>query len=101
MEKQLRRQGKLKRKLHRRAAEEVSSEKIAQNVDAGIGVKRAEDAVSGVDNGDLELLGAENPKNSLANRVQELTRKLPNSKLRNQGNMMSADVHIPGVKKGL
>lgn len=45
------------------------------------------------------LEGLENPKNSLANRVQELREKLPNSKLRNQGNMASADVDIPGVKK--
>lgn len=51
--------GETEEKAAQERAEEVSSEKIAQNVDAGIGVKRAEDAVSGVDNGDLELLGAE------------------------------------------
>jgi len=43
--------------------------------------------------------GTGNIKKTLSSRVAEIRDQMPNSKLRNQGNMASADVDIQGIKK--
>lgn len=43
--------------------------------------------------------GTGNIQKTLSKRVEEIRQQMPNSKLRNQGNMATANVDVPGIKK--
>jgi len=43
--------------------------------------------------------GSGNIQKTLSKRVEEIRQQMPNSKLRNQGNMATANVDVPGIKK--
>ena len=62
--------------------------------DSRLGTKNVEEVVAGLQIANEKLL-----KSNFINRIKEIRAKMPNRKLRKEGNMAIADVDIPNIKE--
>ncbi len=62
--------------------------------DSNLGTKSVEEVVKGLQIANEKLL-----KSNFINRIKEIRAKMPNRKLRKEGNMAIADVDIPNIKE--
>lgn len=84
-------------------SEELLTEELGQAAKSKTGVSINKTEVISKEAGNVgkaeAFEGTGNIKKTLSSRVAEIREQMPNSKLRNQGNMASADVDILGIKK--